>query len=156
MPHFDIITEINAPVERCYDLSLSVDLHVQSTWQTRERVVSGKTNGLLTEGEAITWEAQHLGRRRRLRSRVENSRRPFFFISRMVQGDFRVLVHEHHFTPQGDKTIMHDKFYFEAPYGIFGKLAALLFLKRYLRKFLLRRNATIKAAAESDDWKKFL
>lgn len=30
MPHLELVTMIDAPPERCFDLSLDVDLHTQS------------------------------------------------------------------------------------------------------------------------------
>jgi len=39
---------------------------------------------------------------------------------------------------------MKDKFYFESPLGIFGKLFNRLVLKQYMTRFLEERNKTIK------------
>jgi hypothetical protein len=39
----ELETAIAAPVERCFDLSLSVDLHLRSAANTGERVVAGPT-----------------------------------------------------------------------------------------------------------------
>src|ERR1700743_832336 len=38
-------TSIHAPIERCFYLSLNIDLHQQSTAQTQERAVAGVTTG---------------------------------------------------------------------------------------------------------------
>jgi hypothetical protein len=42
-------TYINAPIERCFDLSLSVDLHRYSVAHTHERPVAGVTSGILKQ-----------------------------------------------------------------------------------------------------------
>jgi hypothetical protein len=51
---------------------------------------------------------------------------------------------------------MIDRFYFETPFGIFGRLINLLFLKRYMKRLLEERNAVIKQIAESEKRKQFL
>ena len=40
--------------------------------------------------------------------------------------------------------------------GRWGHLANWLFLTRHMRKFLLVRNETLKAVAESDRWRRYL
>ena len=54
-------TFIRAPIERCFDLSRSVDLHILSTAQTNERAIDGVTSGLMKLGDVVTWEARHFG-----------------------------------------------------------------------------------------------
>jgi hypothetical protein len=39
------------------------------------------------------------------------------------------------------------------PYGAFGKIAARLILKSYLKKLLEQRNQLIREYAESEKWK---
>ena len=51
---------------------------------------------------------------------------------------------------------MKDKFVFQAPLGILGKIADALLLKNYMKFFLVERNKVIKQVAESDEWKKIL
>ena len=55
-------TEIAAPPPRCFELSRSVDLHLESMVGSGERAVAGVTSGLIGPGEQVTWEARHLGR----------------------------------------------------------------------------------------------
>ena len=59
MPKIELETNIRASVETVFDLSRCVDLHVESTAQTNERAVAGKTSGLLELGDTVTWEATH-------------------------------------------------------------------------------------------------
>ena len=44
---------------------------------------------------------------------------------------------------------MTDVFYFESPYGILGKFADWLFLKRDMTNFLKKRNTLLKQKAEN-------
>lgn len=83
----------------------------------------------------------------------------YYFVDEMVKGVFKSIKHEHLFyeekdcvvslqSTRSDLTVMVDLFHFEAPLGILGKLANVLFLKRYMTHFLNVRNAAIKEAAE--------
>jgi hypothetical protein len=51
---------------------------------------------------------------------------------------------------------MRDVFDYRAPLGVLGRIAERMVLDRYLRRFLVARNASIKAAAESEGWNRYL
>ncbi len=51
---------------------------------------------------------------------------------------------------------MRDVFDFESPLRPLGRIADALVLTGYLRGFLERRNAVIKRAAESEEWRALL
>jgi ligand-binding SRPBCC domain-containing protein len=74
----------------------------------------------------------------------------------MVKGAFKKIHHLHSFEYQDGKTTMTDVFDFEAPFGMIGDLFSVLFLKNYMKGFLISRNKMIKETAESEDWKKLL
>ncbi len=78
--------------------------------------------------------------------------RTSFFIDEMIKGDFKSFRHEHHFKNAENGTIMIDIVDFETPYGFIGKIANSFFLRSYIEKFLLKRNAVIKEYAESQKW----
>ena len=61
MPVIELQILIDAPRERVFDLSRSIDAHQDSAEGTDERAVAGVTSGLLGLGEDVTWEARHLG-----------------------------------------------------------------------------------------------
>ena len=61
MPRIILRTEVNAPAERCFNLSRSIDFHQHSTAHTQERAIAGKTTGLIELGETVTWRAKHVG-----------------------------------------------------------------------------------------------
>ena len=158
MPRIELVTTIHAPAERAFDLARSIDLHAASTASTGERAVAGKISGLFGPGDVVTWRARHFGVWQRLTSRMSDYDRPRHFRDTMVRGAFRRFDHDHFFTASGaGETVMRDVFDFDAPLGPLGRLANLLFLTRYMRKFLLIRNAALKAVAESPDrWQHYL
>lgn len=145
-----ITTRIAAPPERCFDLARSVEAHVQSAAGTGERVVGGRTTGLMELGDEVEWEGRHLGVRQRLASRVTAMHRPMYFQDRMVRGAFRSFEHDHHFDPAaGGATVMVDVVRFAAPLGPIGWVVERVILAAYLRRFLSRRAAALKAMAEA-------
>lgn len=148
MPLIILKTEIKADLNTCFDLSRNIDFHQQSLTHSKERAIAGKTTGLIELGESVTWEAIHFGIKQRLTSKITEYDRPHYFVDEMVSGAFKSFKHEHVFETQGKHTLMTDKFNFESPYGIFGKLANLLFLKRYMTSLLVKRNGFLKQEAE--------
>jgi ligand-binding SRPBCC domain-containing protein len=156
MPTIYLTTEINAPVQRCFDLSRSIDLHILSTQKTHEKAVAGITSGLISLNEEVTWRARHFGVWQHLTTRITAFNSPTFFEDKMVKGVFKKMEHQHFFEQQGLFTIMKDQFYFEAPLGIIGRIVSKCILVHYLHSFLRERNALIKRAAESNQWKSIL
>jgi ligand-binding SRPBCC domain-containing protein len=148
MPRIELETPIDASLEVCFDLARDIDFHVQSAEGTDERAVGGITTGLIGLGEEVTWEARHLGVRQRLTSRITVFDRPFLFRDSQVRGPFARFDQDHLFRRQESTTIMVDVFDYDSPFGLFGKAADALFLRRYMSQFLRTRAMAIKAAAE--------
>jgi ligand-binding SRPBCC domain-containing protein len=149
MPTIRLETAIAAPPERCFDLSLSVDLHQNSTAGTHERAIAGVKSGVMKLGDTVTWEAVHFGVKQHLTTKVTSYERPSRFTDEMLRGAFQEIVHHHEFISQRLGTLMIDIFTFRAPFGPLGRLAEALFLTRYMKNLLLTRNRYIKQAAEA-------
>jgi ligand-binding SRPBCC domain-containing protein len=149
MPVIILHTLIKAAPEICFNLSRSVDIHLLSTSKTDERVVLGRTSGLLEPDEDITWRARHFGITQNLTSRITEYDFPARFVSEMQKGAFRKLYHQHLFSKEGTGTRMTDIFDFQAPLGILGDIACRIFLTSYMTDFLVERNETIRRIAEA-------
>jgi len=143
-----LTTHINAPINKCFELSISVDVHQQSTGNTREKAIAGVTSGMMELNDTVTWEAVHFGVKQKLTSKITKYQYPFYFVDEMVSGVFKKIYHQHVFTESGNTTTMTDIFEYASPLGIMGKLAEKLFLNRYLKNFLIERNNYIKLLAE--------
>lgn len=156
MDKIELSTLIQAPIEVCFDLSRSIDLHQISVEQTKEKAVGGVTSGLIGPNQKVLWQATHLGFRQTLETQITKFTRPFFFSDEMVKGTFKTMIHDHFFYDMNGDTMMVDHFYFESPLGILGELADFVFLKRYLTRLLVQRNEVIKKYAESDEWMQFI
>ncbi len=156
MPAIHLTSFISAPVERVFDLSRSINLHQISTAHTNEKAIGGVMSGLINKDETVTWQAKHLFKTRQFTSRITEMEAPSFFIDEMIKGDFKNFRHEHHFKQVENGTILIDLLNFEMPYGAFGKFINAVFLKSYLEKLLVKRNAVIKDYAETQKWKAIL
>jgi len=142
-------TEIAAPPERVFDLARDVQVHAQTAAATKERVIAGKTSGLLELGDMITFEGDHLSVRQKLTAKITRMDRPTYFQDRMVRGAFKSLEHDHHFEPlKNGGTLMIDVISFAVPMGVFGWPVGQWIVGPHLRKFLIERGRALKAIAE--------
>ena len=156
MPKIELVTEIIAPIEICFDLARNIDLHQISTANTSEKAIAGVTTGLIGLNEYVTWEAVHFGIKQQLSSKITAFNKPYYFVDEQMEGAFKAIYHQHKFSEADGKVLMLDIFEFSAPYGVFGRIFNALILTNYLKKLLLHRNEIIKNYAETDKWKSVL
>ena len=141
-------TLINAPIERCFDLARSIDLHVQSMQSSGEKAIAGKRAGLIGLHESVTWRAKHFGIPFEMTNRISTMEYPTRFVDEMVKGPFKKLHHQHLFKIIDSQTEMTDVFEFQAPFGLLGRFVEKIFLKKYMLKLLSERNGMIKRKGE--------
>ena len=157
MPVIKLEIEINAPVERVFDLARCIDLHIETMKQSNEQAIDGITQGLINLDETVTWQATHFGIRQNLTSKITAFDPPHHFRDEMQKGAFKRFTHDHYFEAiENGKTLMRDVFDYESPFWIFGKIVDSLFLKKYMTRILAERNLLIKNIAESEHWQRFI
>jgi ligand-binding SRPBCC domain-containing protein len=145
-------TKIAAPADRCFLLSLSIDLHMASTARTRERAIASVTHGLIGLHQTVTWQGRHFGLLLKHQTLITQYDRPHSFQDVMLKGMFRSFVHDHFFESTApDQTTMRDELTFSAPLGPLGRIAETLILRRYLTHFLIERNEAIRRTAEGSE-----
>ncbi|BBH16620.1 hypothetical protein Back2_09070 [Nocardioides baekrokdamisoli] len=149
MPVIRLETVIHAPIEACFDLSLSVDFHVESMDPSGERAVAGVTSGVMELGDQVAWAARHFGIPVRMTSLISAYERPSFFVDEQLRGPFKRWRHEHWFESVDDGTWMIDVVEFAAPAGPIGILVEQVGLTAYMAKLLRQRNTHLKAALET-------
>ena len=149
MPKIHLETTIDADIQTVFDLSRNIDFHQESTAKTNEKAIAGKTSGLIELGETVTWRAKHLGFYQTLTTKIIEMESPKLFTDVMIQGTFKSMKHQHIFEEKDGKTLMIDIFEFESPFGILGKIFNQIYLKNYLKRFLLERNKMLKEIGES-------
>jgi ligand-binding SRPBCC domain-containing protein len=149
MPQITVKTTIHAPLQDVFDAACNLDLHTQTTRHTREKVVGGRLSGLLELGDEVTFEATHFFVRQKLTARIVQMKAPHSFRDEMLRGAFEALHHDHRFEVVEGGTRMTDVLTWTSPLGVLGKVADALFLKRYMTKFLQRRNRELKRLVEA-------
>lgn len=156
MPTINLETRIAAPAMRVFLLSLSIDLHIDSTARTRERAVAGVKSGLIGPGETVTWRGRHFGVMMNHTTLITKYEPPLMFEDVMTRGLFRSFEHLHTFQTSGDDTILGDQLTFQSPLGPLGRIVDALVLERYLTRFLIERNEHIQEVAQGHKWRHYL
>jgi ligand-binding SRPBCC domain-containing protein len=156
MPTIHLTTFIAAAPEVVFDLSRSVDIHKKSMENHQEEAVAGTRYGLMEKEDTVTWKAKHILKTRILRVKITGMTKAEKFTDEQVEGDFKLMRHEHFFKPCDNGTIMIDLFHFESPYGMIGKFFNFIFFTRYMKKLLEHRNNLIKEFAETGKWRQLL
>ncbi len=152
MVTLETVTVIAAPLELCFDLARSVEVHLAGNVHWGEQAVAegGVTTGLVGLGERVTWRARHFGVRQRLTSEITALERPAFFRDVMIRGAFDSMEHDHYFRAlSSGQTEMRDMFRFAAPWGLLGRIAETWVLRSYMGNLLAERNAALKKIAEA-------
>ena len=90
-------TRIAAPPDRCFLLSLNIDLHKESTAQTSERAIAGVTHGIIGPNETVTWQGRHFGFMLTHETLISKYERPHHFQDIMLRGMFKSFKHDHTF-----------------------------------------------------------
>jgi ligand-binding SRPBCC domain-containing protein len=153
------VAVIRAPIDRCFDLARSVEVHLAGNIHSGEAAVAsaGVTSGLMDLGQRVTWRAKHFGVWHRLTSQITAMDRPAHFQDAMTQGPFRSMKHDHIFRSLSlEETEMTDVFCFAAPTPIVGRLVEMAVLRRYMQALLRERNTVLKQIAGSEAWRRYL
>ena len=147
MVRFDAQALLPVDVETAFDLSLSIDAHLDSFGHTGERAVDGVTTGVIGLGEFVTWRARHFGITWTMTSTITEWDRPRCFVDEQRKGPFRSFRHEHRFEPVDGGTRLLDHVEFAAPFGVLGRAVERLVLARYLRHLIDVRNTFLVTEA---------
>ncbi len=149
MAKIEIITNIKAPPQRCFDLSRDVDFHQRSLEGSQETAIAGRTSGLMELNDQVTWRAKYFGVYHLHTARITRLEPPVYFRDEMTRGRFKEFVHDHFFETLGSGTRMRDAIEFRSPLGALGSLVDLLVLRNYLRRLIEARSCAIRIEAES-------
>lgn len=150
MTTIHLSTKIKSSKQVIFDLSRNIDVHKLSTAKSKETAIDGITSGLINKGETVTWRGKHFGFYLTHKSIISAMEIPSYFVDKMVEGKFKSFKHEHSFIEENGFIMMIDKIEYQTPYGIFGKLFDVLFLKKHLTNFINKRNSVLKELAENN------
>jgi ligand-binding SRPBCC domain-containing protein len=145
---------IDAPIERCFLLSTSVEIVER---ELKMHPVRGRIAGLVVGGDTVRWEGWQLGLPQFHESLIEDYRCNAFFRDRMIAGRFARFEHDHNFVKcQDGSVLLWDEVRFVMRWGLAGQLLGRWVLLPHIRGLMRRRFALLKQIAEGDEWKKYL
>lgn len=145
---------VNAPIERCFLLSTSIEL-VRRTLEMRP--TQGKTTGLVHGGDRLVWRGFKFGVPAFHETLITGYERPTFFQDTMGRGMFKQFQHDHHFQFVDGQTLMYDIVKFSLPLGWAGKQVAKRVVVPHVMTLLKQRFEMIKRIAESEEeWKQWI
>ncbi|RZS99914.1 SRPBCC family protein [Aquimarina brevivitae] len=145
-----LTTTIKAPIEKVFNLSRSIDFHIKTASKTNEKVIAGRSTGLIELGETVTWKGKHFVLYLTHQSLITQYDFPKSFTDEMVSGHFNYFKHQHLFDTDHTYTYMTDILSYQVPYGKIGSLIDFLWIKKHLTQFLLHRNTLLKERAMTD------
>jgi len=146
-------TVINAPIERCFLLSTSVEI---VRMELKMTPVAGRTSGHVVCGDTVRWEGWQLGFPNYHVSLIPNFDPPLYFQDRMIAGRFKSFEHDHWFAEVAGGVELRDEVRFVMPLGWAGWLGGKFVLVPHIRGLMRRRFALLKRMAESDEWRAFM
>ena len=144
---------VDAPLERCFLLSTSIDL-VRRTLKLEP--VAGKRTGLISAGDQLWWAGIKFGMPAWHQTLITGYERPHFFQDTMGHGLFQRFQHDHHFQWVDGRTLMHDNVRFSMPLGLVGRLIGKQVLVPHVLQLLNSRFQLIKRLAEGPDWEHWI
>jgi ligand-binding SRPBCC domain-containing protein len=147
--------QIEAPIERCFLLSTSIDLVGRTLGM---KPVRGKTSGLIAANDRVEWRGWKFGLPQHHETLITAYDSPTFFQDSMASGRFQTFSHDHKLTALGTQTFLHDTVRFSMPFGLAGELVGRAILIPHIRGLLRRRFALLKRIAESpsEEWRSYL
>lgn len=148
---------VDAPIERCFLLSTSIDL-VRRTLKMNpiEGDARWRSKGLIVGGDRVHWRGWQFGLPARHDSLITGYERPSFFQDSMESGYFKTFQHDHRFEEVGGHTLLVDVVRFSMPLGFAGKAVGKAIVVPHVLGLLLRRFELLKRVAEGPDWESYL
>ena len=152
-----LTTWIAAPEERCFRLATCATFHEAMASGALKRASKDLEETPLIGGDELIWPGHRIGMQLRYTTRIAAVRPTGYFREVLVTGrHFVHLEHDHHFTSLNDGTRVRDEVrYSLLPPGPAGLLVSP-FVRRYLTSRIALRNQLLKAAAESDLWRRYI
>ena len=99
MIRLEEITIIDAPIQRCFDLARSVEVHLLDNIHDGKQAlaIDGVTSGLPELSQRVNWRAKHFGLWHNVTTEYTAMQRPTYFQTIMVKGIFRSMQADHYF-----------------------------------------------------------
>lgn len=154
-------TAIHAPIERCFQLSTSIDLVQRTLGMHPVPAESKKSSGRIEAEDQLVWRGWKFGLPAMHETLITAFDAPRHFQDTMGRGRFAAFQHDHWFKPGRDAdgsqtTELADEVRFRMPLGWPGALVGRYIMVPYVRALVRRRFALLKQVAESEEWRKYV
>jgi len=156
MNKIEFNTHIKAPVERCFDLTRSIDFHKLSIHPVKEESVAGCTSGLIGPNQHALMQSKLWGIRFSTELKITKFNPPFFLSYEIADSNFHSAAHDYYFYDISEETVMVNHFYYKPKWGFIGELINILFLEKYITRIISKRNDLLREYAETEKWRKIL
>ena len=93
----------------------------------------------MNTGTMIDYTVTNFGLPMRWTSVINEYDPPNHFVDIQLKGPYSFWHHRHEFVAEGDQTRVIDHITYDIGFGVFGKIAHLLFVKRQLKKIFAHR-----------------
>ena len=150
-----LTTWIAAPEELCFRLATDAGFHQVLSQELKQDKLPEHAGTPIHLGDNWQWSGRCAGFAYKYATRIEALRPASFFREVLERGYFRAFEHDHHFTFHNNGTRMRDEIRFVIQPGLGSGLIVPL-LRRSLVAAIAHRGHILKAAAESNDWRRFL
>jgi ligand-binding SRPBCC domain-containing protein len=97
----------------------------------------------MRKGLQITYTVSPLKFPMRWVSKIESYDPPYRFVDVQVEGPYRLWRHTHRFHDSGSGTLVEDEVEYALPFGLLGRLAHSLFVRRQLESIFRYRESVI-------------
>ena len=143
---------INAPIDRCFLLSTSIEIVAQTLYM---RPVSGQKTGLIQQDSQLLWRGWKFGLPAWHETFITRYERPGFFQDTMGRGMFRHFQHDHRFEDIDGRTLLIDIVRFSMPLGPIGRAMGKYVVVPHVLTTMQKRFQLLKRLAEGDEWRKY-
>jgi len=143
---------IEAPVELVFALSTNIEV-VQQTLGFHPTPSTGN----ITAGSRVHWKGWLFGLPQVHHTLITGFEAPIYFQDTQESGRFLRFYHNHHMTPTGGGTNLHDDVHFTLPFGYLGRLVAKYIIAPHTQRLLRTRFELLKRLAEGPEegWQKY-
>lgn len=97
----------------------------------------------MKNGQLIDYTINILGFKVHWRTMITSYSEPYEFIDQQLIGPYTMWHHKHTFEDKGDYVDMNDEVNYVMPFGVFGKIAHYLYVKKELEDIFLYRTKII-------------
>ncbi len=156
MPTITLFTRIKAPLEQVFDLSRSLDFHLDRLSDPGEKISAGQSTGLLELDSTVTWVGSPFKFRQELQTKVTALQDGSHWTEERISGPFSQMKQTHSFSSEKAATVITNKFSYKTSRGPIAWFVENAFLTALLRRHLADRNRILKEVAESEDWQRYL